>query len=191
MSSTMASDDVLRARLASLRTFQELHEVPVSDRASQSPAVALKSLTDAVKVAPADYRDYLVEAVTCYESSLYRAAILMVWAATVEHLYLTASGHPNGVKDFEAANRARFGNAKNYRQIKKKDDFLYLGEANWITLAEDVGMMNKNARLMLVERLNLRNRCGHPTKYTPGREESVIFIESLLLNVLGGKMLNW
>ncbi len=187
----MASEDFLRARIASLRTFQELQEVPVSDHVSQSPAKALKSLNDAVTAAPASYRDYLVEAVTCYDNSLYRAAILMVWAASVDHLYLVASGHPNGLNDFEVANLARFGRASNYRRIKKKDDFLYLGEANWMTLAEDAGMMNKNARLMLVERLTLRNRCGHPTLYRPGREETVIFIESLLLNVLTGTMLNW
>jgi hypothetical protein len=44
---------------------------------------------------------------------------------------------------------------------------------------------------MLEERLRLRNLCGHPTGYVPGREETVIFVESLVLNILGGTMLNW
>jgi hypothetical protein len=180
----------IQRRLADLRIFQRLHEVPVTDRATQSPAVALKSLNDALAVAPPDYRDYLVEAVACYEQGLYRAAILMVWAATVEYLYIVASDDPDRIKDLEAANFARFRTSRTYRQIKKKDDFLYLGEANWLQLAEDAGLMNRNARQMLIERLNLRNRCGHPTKYKPGREETVVFIESLLLNILSGRMLN-
>jgi hypothetical protein len=187
----MANDTSVQRQLAALRTFQELHEAPVTDRATQSPAVALKSLNDALAAAPPDYRDYLVEAVTCYELGLYRAAILMVWAATMEHLYIIASDHPNGISDLEGANLARFGSSKTYRRIKKKDDFLYLAEANWLQLAEDAGLMNRNARQMLIERLNVRNRCGHPTKYKPGREETVVFIESLLLNVLSGQMLNW
>jgi len=187
----MLNDSSVQRRLAALRTFQDLHAAPVTDRATQSPAVALKSLNDALSAAPPDYRDYLVETVTCYEQGLYRAGILMVWAAAVEHLYIVASDHPGGIKALEAANVARFGNSKTYRQIKKKDDFLYLGEASWLQLAEDAGLMNRNARQMLTERLNLRNRCGHPTKYKPGREETVIFIESLLLNVLSGRMLNW
>ncbi len=52
-------------------------------------------------------------------------------------------------------------------------------------------MFNKNARQLLDERLKLRNLCGHPTGYTPGREETVVFMESLLLNVLSGSWLNW
>jgi len=187
----MVNDRSLQRRLAALRTFQQLHEAPVTDRATQSPAVALKSLNDALAAAPTDYRDYLVEAVTCYEHGLYRAAILMVWTAAMEHLYIVASNHSGGIKDLEAANLSRFGTSKTYRQIKKKDDFLYQGEANWLQLAEDAGLMNRNARQILIERLNLRNRCGHPTKYRPGREETVVFIESLLLNVLSGQLLNW
>jgi hypothetical protein len=52
-------------------------------------------------------------------------------------------------------------------------------------------MINRNARVLLTERLNLRNRCGHPTGYRPGREETVIFVESLLNTVVGGVMLLW
>jgi len=187
----MATESSFQKRLAALRTFQELQRTPVAAPGDQSPAVALQSLTDALAVAPPDYRDYLVEAVSCYDHALYRAAILMVWAATMEHLYIVASHHPHGIRDIEAANLSRFGTAKTYRQIKKKDDFLYLGEANWLQLAEDAGLMNRNARKILIERLDLRNRCGHPTKYKPGREETVVFIESLLLNVLSGRLLNW
>jgi hypothetical protein len=144
-----------------------------------------------VAEAPANYRAYLEEAVACYDNGLFRAAILMVWAAVMEHLYMTAASHKNGIRDFESANHARFGNSKNYRQIKKRDDFLYLREYDFIQLGEYAGMLNRNARKLLHERLDLRNRCGHPTKYKPGREETVIFIESLLLNVLGGHQLNW
>jgi hypothetical protein len=187
----MVDDGSIERRLAALRTFQQLHEVPVTDRATQSPAVALKSLNDALAIAPTAYRDYLAEAVTCYERGLYRAAILMVWAATVEHLYIVASSYPDGIIDLQIANHSRFGKSRTYREIKKKDDFLYLGEANWLQLAEDAGLMNRNARQMLIDRLNLRNRCGHPTKYKPGREETVVFIESLLLNILSDHMLNW
>jgi hypothetical protein len=187
----MANDNDLSERLAALRTFQQLLEAPVISGSAQSPAIALKSLNDALAAAPPGYRDYLAEAVTCYEHGLYRAAILMAWAAVVEHLYMAASDHSGGIRAFQTANLARFGTSRTYREIKKKDDFLYLGEANWLQLAEDAGLMNRNARLILTERLNLRNRCGHPTKYKPGREETVVFIESLLLNFISGQMLNW
>lgn len=177
--------------LENLRTFQGLHAVPVTDSQTEAPAQALHSLREAAKMAPANYSDYLDEAVRCYEGGMYRAAVLMVWAAVVEHLYVTIENHHGGIKAFEAANVAKYGASAGYRKIKKKDDFLYLREAQFIVLGEDAGLYNKNARTLLDEKLILRNRCGHPTLYKPGREETVIFIESLLMNIVGGTMLHW
>jgi hypothetical protein len=177
--------------LEGLRDLQEEYREPVADIGVEAPRAALQSLEDAVAEAPADYRAYLEEAVACYDNGLFRAAILMVWAAVMEHLYMTAASRRDGVKGFEKVNKTRFGGSKNYRQIKKRDDFLYLREYDFIQLGEDAGMFNRNARKLLHEKLDLRNRCGHPTKYKPGREEAVIFVESLLLNVLGGHQLNW
>jgi hypothetical protein len=177
--------------LAGLGALQAEFSAEVSDVEQESPAAALDSLEDAVATAPSDYRPYLEEAVECYRRGLYRAAILMVWSAVMQHLYATAGSHRGGVAAFEGANKSRFGNAKGYRELKKQDDFLYLKEADYLLLGEDAGMFNRNARLILGERLKLRNLCGHPTGYNPGREETVIFIESLVLNVLSGTWLNW
>ncbi|WP_139184206.1 hypothetical protein [Tsukamurella pulmonis] len=161
------------------------------DSQHESPAKALQSLVEARNAAPEKYADYLREAVSAYENGLYRAAILMTWAATIEHLYGVVAGRKNGVKDIQAKNLSRYGSSKNYREVKKSDDLLYLSESQFIQLGEDVGMYNRNARQVLIERLNLRNRCGHPTGYKPGREEAVVFIESLTLNILTGSWLNW
>lgn len=177
--------------LEGLRRFQSEFGVEVADVAQESPAAALVSLEEAVALAPAAYRPYLAEALSCYQHGLYRAGILMVWAAVMQYLYDVAGSHRGGVRDFEAANIARFGTSRKYREIKKQDDFLYLGERDFIQLAEDAGMLNRNVRMKLHERLQLRNLCGHPTQYRPGREETVIFIESLLLNVLSGSWLSW
>lgn len=177
--------------LRSLRTFQETYAIPVTDVEIETPAAALSSLRDAAKAAPTAYADYLHEAVACYEAALYRAAILMVWAATVEHLYGVVGSHRNGVNEFETHNKSRYGAHRNYRTIKKKDDLSYLGEAQFIQLGEDAGLFNRNARNVLTDRLKLRNLCGHPTGYKPGREETVVFIESLTLNILSGSWLNW
>jgi hypothetical protein len=89
-------------------------------------AAALSSLQTAAKQAPREYADYLTEAVECYERQLYRAAILMVWAATVEHMFGVAGSHRGGIKAIQAANLARYGAHDNYREVKKKGDLLYL-----------------------------------------------------------------
>jgi len=177
--------------IAGLARLQSDFREEVEDVEHESPAAALDSLEESLASAPPDYRLYLGEAVECYRGRLYRAAVLMVWAAVVQHLYSVASAHRNGVKKFEAANHARFGLSKRYRELTRANDFLYLGERDFIQLAEDAGMVNRNARKLLHDRLELRNLCGHPTGYRPGREETVVFIESLVLNVLSGTWLDW
>ncbi|MBN3510125.1 hypothetical protein JYB55_14875 [Mycolicibacterium septicum] len=179
------------AWLSGLREFQQAHAIPVEDSSKEAPAAALSSLRDAAKKAPAAYADYLTEAVECYERHLYRAAILMIWAATVEHLYGVVEAHQGGLKKIEAANKTRYGTSKTYRRITNKNGLLYLSESQFIQLAEDAGLINRNARRTLTERLTLRNQCGHPTGYVPGREETVIFVESLVNNILSGAMLLW
>jgi hypothetical protein len=106
-------------------------------------------------------------------------------------LYSITGARSGGIKAIESANFARYGSSKNYRTIRKVDDLMYLKESQFIQLGEDAGMYNRTARKLLDERLDLRNRCGHPTGYKPGRGEVVIFIESLAQNILSGSMLNW
>lgn len=189
----MTSQDsaAVEALLAGLREFQDRYGPPASDLTSEAPSAALHSLESAVLAAPANYRPYLEEAVACYSAGLYRASILMVWSATIGHLLATIHGRAGGVKAIETANAARFGEARGYRAIRKVDDILYLKESQFILLGEDAGMYNRNARRLLGERLETRNLCGHPTGYVPGREETVVFVESLLLNIVSGAMLNW
>ena len=179
------------ARLASIRGFQGRHGVPTADVTREAPAAALHSLEEAVQKTPGAYRPYLQEAVSCYSAGLYRGSILMVWAATIGHLHEVIGAHHGGIAAFEAANHARFGTSKAYRRIRRTADLLYLRESQQIQLGEDAGMYNKNARKMLIDRLDLRNLCGHPTGYEPGREETVVFVESLTINILGGVMLAW
>jgi hypothetical protein len=174
-----------------LRRFQERVRRPVRDLTKEAPDLALASLREVVSVAPPKYQDYLAEALACYEGGQLRAAVLMVWAATLQHLFLVAGRRKGGIAAFEAANHKRYRSSKNYKKIKKVDDLLYLKESQFVLLAEDTGMLNRTARRLLEDRLTLRNNCGHPTGYRPGRGEAVIFIESLLQNVVSGHLLNW
>ena len=127
----MAADGLppgVKQLFAGLSRLQAEFDPEVADVGQESPAAALVSLETAVAGAPAAYRPYLEEALACYREALYRAAILMVWSAIVQHLYLSAASHRGGVAAVEKANKARFGQSKTYRAMRKPDDFLYLGE---------------------------------------------------------------
>lgn len=179
------------AQFERLRAFQEAYAIPVTDVSRQAPAQALHSLRDATARAPKNYQDYLNEAVDCYEQGAYRGAVLMVWAAAVEHIYTAIENQQGGFKKIEAANVKRFGSSNTYRKVGKKNDLLYLNDKNFLLLCEDVAVFNKNARMLLGEKLDTRNRCGHPTGYVIGREEAVVFIESLINNIISDAMMAW
>lgn len=187
----MTSINDLIPNIERLREFQEAHRLPVTDIARQAPTQALHSLRDATKNAPESYRPYLDEAVDCYEAGAYRGAVLMVWAATIEHIYSVVERHRQGFKLLEAENLKRFERASSYRRIKKKSDLLYINDGNLLLICEDAGVFNKNARNILDDALKTRNRCGHPTGYVVGREEVVVFIERLINNIIGGAMVDW
>lgn len=103
----------------------------------------------------------------------------MVWLATVEHIYSAIASQRAGFKTLEKHNAARFGQSSAYKKVEKKDDLLYLSDQNFFQICEDARVFNKNARKLLTGKLDTRNRCGHPTGYVIGREEAVVFIESL------------
>lgn len=187
----MTTDDRPLDRFERLRTFQEAYSIPVSDVSRQAPVAALHSLRDATSRAPKNYQDYLNEAVDCYEQGAYRGAVLMVWSATVEHIYSAIEAHFGGFKAMESANRARFVKSKTYKRISKKNDLLYLNDKNFLQLCEDAGVFNRNAKKLLEEKLDTRNRCGHPTGYVLGREEAVVFVESLINNIINDAMMDW
>lgn len=187
----MSTDASIDQKLAGLRALHEAYRIPVTDTAIQAPAAALHSLRSATERAPQSYRAYLDEAVDCYEVGAYRGAVLLVWAAAIEHLYSAISIRRGGLKSMQEANFARFNESRTYRPIAKSGDLLYIGEKNLLLLCEDAGLFNRNARLILEERLRLRNQCGHPTGYVVGREEAVVFIESIINNIIGGAMINW
>lgn len=174
-----------------LRAFQSAYSIPVTDVSRQAPVQALHSLREATARAPTNYQAYLNEAVDCYEHGAYRGAVLMVWTAVVEHVYTAIGNRSGGFKAMEAANKARFGASNTYHRIAKKNDLLYLNDKNFLTLCEDAGVFNRNARKLLEEKLDTRNRCGHPTGYVLGRDEAVVYIESLINNIINDAMMDW
>lgn len=191
MTMTMTTDESDLSRFARLRAFQEAYSIPIVDISKQAPVEALHSLRDATSKAPTNYRAYLNEAVDCYEQGAYRGAVLMVWSATIEHIYSAIDARPGGFKSLETANKARFVGSRTYRRISKKNDLLYLNDKNFLQLCEDAGVFNRNARKLLEEKLDTRNRCGHPTGYVIGREEAVVFVESLVNNIISDAMMDW
>lgn len=150
-----------------------LLELPKIDLDVQHDVASLNALV--AKVADPVIRDYIEEAITCLSVNALRAAIVFLWAAAIRTLQEKAMALGDTV-----VNAAIQRQDPKARQIKKVDDFAYVKERTFIDAIPDMGLVDKGEKDTLVDALNLRNRCGHPTKVKPGINKTRSFIEDVV-----------
>ena len=59
-------------------------------------------------------------------------------------------------------------------------DFAYIKESIQLLAARELGILDKSEKDTLEEALDLRNRCGHPSKYRPGVKKVSAFMEDMV-----------
>lgn len=124
-------------------------------------------------------RGFAQEAVACFNSGLHRACVVLSWVGAIyilqEHIVSTR------LDKFNAAGKARFG--KQFRPIVSIEHFTRMQESDVLQLSEDIGLIDKNMKNQLVERLNFRNTCGHPNMVVIDDHNVAHHVEFLLNNV--------
>jgi hypothetical protein len=166
-----------RARLWRLTPTGETHvrkllNLPEAHPEMEHSVSSLEALAE--KIANADVRDYILESIKCLKFDALRPAIVFLWAGAVYVLRDKCVG--KGLAQVNLAVRVHDPRA---REIKKADDFAYIKESTLLLAAEGVGVLDKNQRTTLEDALGLRNKCGHPTKYTPGILKASALIEDI------------
>jgi DNA-binding MarR family transcriptional regulator len=121
-----------------------------------------------------DVRDYLEEAIKCLQVGAFRACVVFVWTAAIRTLQSKMMA-----QDAAAVTAAVQKHDPKARQIKRIEDFSYVKDATALLAAMDLGVLDKNEKDTLVDALNLRNRCGHPSKYRPGVKKVSAFVEDI------------
>lgn len=129
----------------------------------------------AAAVGDPDVRGYIEESIKCLRFDAIRAAIVFLWAGAAS--VLREKCIAKGLAGLNDAVRVHDTRA---REIKKADDFAYIKEKIMLLAAEGVGVLDKNERTTLEDALDLRNKCGHPTKYAPGSVKASSFVEDVI-----------
>jgi hypothetical protein len=134
------------------------------------------SLTElAQKLPDSEVRKYVEEAIKCLGVGALRAAVVFLWTGAIRTLQDKALSV--GVSQLNAAILKHDSKA---RHVGKLDDFEYIKDKVTLLAVEAVGIVDKGERSTLEEALNLRNRCGHPTKYNPGIKKASSFVEDIM-----------
>lgn len=120
-------------------------------------------------------KGYLEEALTCYQVDARRAAVVFLWSGAIRHLQQVAFAR--GSKDLNAALIKHDPKAKN---ISKVEDFSSVKDVTQLLGFRELGILDKGEWQTLQEGLDLRNRCGHPTRYRPGASKVAAFIEDVV-----------
>jgi hypothetical protein len=143
--------------------------------ADAQPRTEVSALRDlANRVSDEATRDYIGEALECLQVGARRAAVVFLWSGAVTTIREAMWKH--GARTIESAlqrhnQRARF---------TKKNDFDYVKDADLLQAAQDLGVYDKSQKRHLGDALDLRNDCGHPVKYKPGRKKVESFVEDML-----------
>lgn len=121
-------------------------------------------------------RSYLDEAVRCLAANALRAAVVFVWSGAMRTLEEAALASQSG-KVITAALRKHDTRSKS---VSKVGDFASTRDATKLLAFQDLGLLDKSERQILEDALNLRNKCGHPTKYVPREAKVDAFVEDVI-----------
>lgn len=157
-------------------TYLQSLGVPVQAPQIAQLAISLRSL--ASTVTNSDRKQFLDEAIGCLEAGFHKAACVLTWAGAVyvlqEHVFT------NYLAAFNAEALRR---DPKHREVKALDGFGRVKEADFLQILESIGVLGKNVKQQLEERLNLRNACGHPNSLKISSNVVAAHVEILMLNI--------
>ena len=126
-------------------------------------------------IAEKDVASYVEESIQCLKAGARRAAVVFLWVAAVRAIHQEIMKYRK--RDIISAVTKHDTKA---RTVKNIDDLSCIKESVVLLAAQDLGIFDKNQKDILVEALNLRNKCGHPGKYNPGLKKVSSYIEDVV-----------
>lgn len=120
-------------------------------------------------------RSYLEESILAYGVGALRAAVVFLWSGAIRQLQDRALG-----MGAPALNTALVKHDPKARHVGKVEDYSAVKDVVQLLAFRELGLIDKGEWGTLQEGLDLRNRCGHPTKYKPGVKKVSAFIEDVV-----------
>jgi len=123
-------------------------------------------------------KEFIEEAIKCYENNHLRAAVVLSWVGAISMLHKHVI--ENNLVDFNAEALRRDSRWKN---AKTTDDLGRMKEHDFLNIIEKLSIIGKNVKQELEACLKLRNSCGHPNSLKIGESRVASHMEILIMNV--------
>jgi len=145
---------------------------------SPIPQVASSLRAQLVKITNSDTQRFVEEAIMCFETRQYRAAVVLSWVGAVSVLQNHVQA--NFLAAFNAEASRRDGK---WKHAKTGDDLGRMKEHDFLDVLESISVLGKSVKQELQKCLQLRNGCGHPNSLQIADHKVSAHIEDLILNV--------
>jgi hypothetical protein len=149
---------------------------PIKAKVSQD----LRQILNHVK-SPVE-NEFLKEAIDCFEISAYRAAIVMVWNLTLDHLYEFVLSKE--LTNFNLAFSKNTDKRIKITTVASKDDFSEIPEVKFIEFLRAGNIITNDVRKILDTKLGIRNTYAHPSTVKVIESKALEFIEDLVNNII-------
>jgi hypothetical protein len=139
------------------------------------------------KIADEAQRIFLKEAITCYHHKAFRAAIIMAWNLTYDHMARWIIADVGRLATFNAHIDARVGatSKRAGTRIAKREDFEKLEEKEMIDIMGNASLLpSANTKKILEMQLTRRNMVAHPSLIFADAPQADDAITSLVQNVV-------
>jgi len=145
-------------------------DLGIPDETSEMKAEIGDLTTLAGQIKSSEARDFLLEAVRCLGADALRAAVVFVWSGAIWTVQEWLMKKPLMDVNREIARHQKT------REVKTIDDFAFVNDSVTLLVARDLGLWDKGQHTIVEHALDLRNQCGHPSRYKlpPSRCKSVI-----------------
>ena len=129
-----------------------------------------------INISNDDERMYLKEAINCIYAKSLKAGVIFAWTAAIRNIHQKIIDNHK----YRIINPAIKRHSPNSNEIKRIDDFAYTKDSVTLKVFKDLGEIDKNEFGILVECLDLRNKCSHPSNYQPKPLKVMSFMEDLI-----------
>lgn len=123
-------------------------------------------------------KEFILEAIKCYEHGLYRSAVVMSWLGAISILHRHVAF--NRLNEF---NKEAARVDPKWKNATTTDDLGKMNEDKFLDTIERLSIIGKNVKDILKECLKRRNGCGHPNSMKVGINQTTAHIEILLMHV--------
>jgi hypothetical protein len=158
----------------------------LDDKYGEHPTVisVTRILTDLpARVPDLSERSFLTESINCYRVKAFRAAIVMVWNLTFDHLLRWILSDQNRLGVFNSAVARRYPKRTGLL-ISKFDDFEELKEFETLEILRTTSLVSKDVQKILDEKLKKRNSAAHPSAVVVTQHQADDAITDLVNNVV-------